>query len=56
MGFPKSKRWDVMDAASYISKIMEVEGQYFDPIDVELTEDEFKDLDNEKPLKYSGVI
>jgi predicted phage terminase large subunit-like protein len=56
MGFPKSKRWDVMDAASYISKIMEMEGQYFDPIDVEFTEDEFNQLDNEKPLKYKRAV
>jgi predicted phage terminase large subunit-like protein len=56
MGFPKSKRWDVMDAAAYISKIMEIEGQYFDPVDIELTEDEFKELDNEKPLKYKRAM
>lgn len=56
MGFPKSKRWDVMDAAAYVSKIMEMEGQYFDPIDVEYTEDEFKELENEKPLKYKGLL
>jgi len=56
MGFPKSKRWDVMDAAAYISKIMETEGQYFDPIDVETTEDEFKELENDKPLKYKRMV
>ena len=56
MGFPKSKRWDVMDAASYITKIMEIEGQYFDPVDIEFSEDEFKTLENEKPLKYKGLL
>jgi predicted phage terminase large subunit-like protein len=54
-GFPKSKRWDVMDAASYITKVMEEEGQYFDPVDVEVMEDEFKELENEKPIKYKRV-
>lgn len=56
LGFPKSKRWDVMDAAAYISKIMEEEGQYFDPIDADdPTESEYEQLENEKPLKYKRM-
>lgn len=56
MGFPRSRRWDVMDAASYISKIMEIEGQYFDPMEFEQKEDEYKEFDNEKALKYRRVV
>ena len=29
LGFPKSKRWDIMDAAAYISEIMSKGDQYF---------------------------
>ncbi len=57
LGFPKSKRWDVMDAAAYITKIMEEEGQYFDPIDADdPMESEFEQLENEKPLKYKRIV
>lgn len=58
MSFPRSKRWDVMDAAAYITKIMEEEGHYFDPDgeDVEDPEKEFEELENEKALEYERVV
>jgi predicted phage terminase large subunit-like protein len=57
MGFPRSKRWDVMDAASYITKIMEMEGHYFDPEGFEDKdpEEDFSELANDKPLDWQRV-
>jgi hypothetical protein len=58
MGFPRSKRWDVMDAAAYITKIMEDEAQYFDPegFNDEDSEAEFKELDNDKAIDYERMV
>lgn len=58
LGFPRSKKWDVMDAAAYITKVMEMEGQYFDPegFDEVDPEEEFKELDNEKALVWEGIV
>ena len=35
MGFPKSKLWDIMDAAAYIVEILEMGLRYFDPKDLQ---------------------
>ena len=58
MGFPRSKQWDVMDAASYITKIMEMEHHYFDPEDKydDDPEKEFEELENEKSLGWDTLI
>jgi predicted phage terminase large subunit-like protein len=58
MGFPRSKKWDVMDAAAYITKIMEDEAQYFDPegFDEGDPEEEFKELDNDKMIEYDRLV
>lgn len=57
-GFPRSKLWDVMDAAAYITKIMEMEHHYFDPegFDDQDPESEFTDLENEQALEYETLI
>lgn len=50
LGFPRSKLWDVMDAAAYIVEIMEKDEQYFDPKDFDSAgaeETEFEELDND---------
>ncbi len=47
--FPRSKMWDVMDAAAYIVEVMELEGDYFHPSDFDPFdgEEEYKELDND---------
>ena len=56
IGFPRSRLWDVMDALAYILKLMEMEGYYFDPPDMDIYEDEdYSDLENETPLQYWRV-
>jgi len=53
IGFPRSRLWDVMDALAYILKLMEMEGYYFDPPDMDVYEDEdYSDLENETPLEF----
>lgn len=50
--FPRSRLWDVMDAAAYINKIMDELAYYFDPPDMgEDTEKEYGELDFEKPYE-----
>jgi hypothetical protein len=54
MGFPRSKRWDIMDMFSYIIYIMDEQAVYFDPDDFTENEEEYTDVmeDNEEPLKF----
>lgn len=58
--FPKSKRWDVMDAAAYIVELLELEGDYFDPLDSfdedEDPEAEFAELENDEPLEVDSYV
>lgn len=58
MSFPRSKKWDVMDAAAYITKIMEMEQQYFDPEGFEDVdpEAEYEELNNEKTIDYERIV
>jgi predicted phage terminase large subunit-like protein len=57
MGFPRSKFWDVMDAAAYITKILEIYDYYFDPPPLEEDlDDEYKELEDENPMTYSEMI
>jgi len=56
LGFPRSKLWDVMDAAAYITYIMEQEGHYFDPMDDEDPDAEYEGLENEKMLDFDRLI
>jgi len=57
MGFPRSKKWDVMDAAAYITEIMEKESSYFDPADDDDDpEAEFNELDNDKAIDYDRLV
>lgn len=50
LGFPRSKLWDVMDGAAYITHIMDSQSVHFDPTDDpetyknELEEDEYAEL------------
>jgi len=57
IGFPRSKYWDIMDAAAYVVELMELEGDYFDPMDkYDNPEDEYADLDNDDPLDVAGYV
>lgn len=51
MGFPRSKLWDIMDAEAYIVKLMDDLAIYFDPTWEDPQNDEFAELQFEKPLK-----
>lgn len=55
MGFPRSKLWDVMDATAYLVKLLDDLSFYFDPTYEDPNEDEFLDLQYEKPLNYTRV-
>ena len=50
--FPKSKRWDVMDALAYIVALLEEGGRYFQPKQSQMA-DEFKGLVYDEPLERS---
>lgn len=52
MGFPRSKLWDIMDAEAYIVKLMDDLAMYFDPTYDDPTEDEFIELQYDRPLQY----
>ena len=56
MGFPRSKLWDVMDATAYIVKLMDDLSMYFDPIYEDPNEDEFEELQFDKPLKRGRCL
>lgn len=49
--FPRSKRWDIMDALAYLIQMLELGGRYFIP-DQDLTnpEAEYKELKYEAPV------
>lgn len=55
--FPRSKLWDVMDAAAYIVEVLELEGDYFDPLgsDETLSED-YMELENDAPLEFMPYV
>ena len=51
LGFPRSKLWDIMDAESYITYIMDKHAVYFDPSDGSEDEpapDDYSDLESDK--------
>lgn len=53
LSFPRSKLWDIMDAVSYITFIMDKHSVYFDPSDDEQLDelqDEYETLDDEKAM------
>jgi len=52
--FPRSKRWDVMDATAYIVQLLEEGGRYFSPIyeDADSIEAEYADITYDAPLAY----
>jgi len=51
LGFPRSKMWDIMDAAAYIIEMLELGDRYFDPPEMGDPEDEFKELEYDEPLQ-----
>ena len=55
MAFPRSRLWDIMDAAAYIIEVMEKEAQYFDPFDMVSDEDiesEYDELEDENDASF----
>jgi hypothetical protein len=55
MMFPRSKMWDVMDAAAYVVELMEMEGDYFDPSN-SLDEEDYDELENEDPVAFIPYV
>ena len=53
IGFPRSKYWDVMDAAAYIIEVLELDEHYFDPVDFMPEDDEsvYAELENDDPVE-----
>ena len=51
--FPRSKRFDIMDALAYVIEMMELGTRYFEPPENDdfSPEDEFKEIEYEKPLE-----
>lgn len=65
LGFPRSKLWDVMDGAAYITYIMDTQSVFFDPSsdlssDEENPDDEYDDLfdeeESEMTVQQMGLI
>jgi len=59
MAFPRSRLWDIMDAFAYIVEVMEMEHQYFDPINEDAgfdIEAEYAELENESAMMSVGII
>ncbi len=59
MSFPRSKRWDCMDALSYIIEMLELGDRYFEPLRPEDEEgydpeSEFRELQNEYEPALEG--
>lgn len=50
--FPKSKRWDVMDALAYVVALLEEGGRYFQPKQDQM-KSEFAGLEYDKPLEIN---
>jgi hypothetical protein len=56
LGFPKSKTWDVMDAAAYITKVMEMHEMYFYPPEKEKDVDEFDEVMDEREMDQDLLL
>ena len=56
MMFPRSKLWDIMDALAYIIPLMDDFAFYFDPSFEDPLEDEFEELQFEKPHKQKLYV
>ena len=58
LSFPRSKHDDVMDASAYIIEVMDKDLLYFDPVDYDEFEQEesYKELENDDPLRFQGLI
>ena len=58
LGFPRSKLWDVMDAAAYIVELLELEGDYFHPSDDYdvLESEDYSELEDEPELSYVPYV
>jgi hypothetical protein len=61
LGYPRSKYWDVMDAAAYVIKMLDELALYFDPPDDDPNEDldpeeEFRELKNDPLMERALVI
>jgi phage terminase large subunit-like protein len=51
LSFPRSALWDVMDATAYIVEMLEMGERYFQPPEeTGVMEDEYKDIEYEKPI------
>ena len=62
LSFPRPKRWDVLDAAAYLPKMLEKALMYLSPEkwdsaveSAELIEEEYNEIVNEPKFEFSGV-
>lgn len=56
LSFPRSKRWDIMDALAYVVEMLDLGDRYFDPPVEEDPEAEYDELDYEPALEDWEVI
>jgi len=56
LGFPRSKLWDLMDAAGYVNYIMDKHAVYFDPSDEEAESQEKEDEDDYASLSDDPMM
>ena len=56
LSFPRSKRWDIMDALAYVIYMLDVGDRYFEAPESEDPEDEFNELDYEPAVEGWEII
>ena len=58
LGFPRSRLWDVMDAAAYVIELLEAEGDYFEPEGLDVHDDEsvYNELTNDELIKHWRTV
>lgn len=54
--FPRSKRWDIMDALAYVIEMMTIGDRWFEPPVDEDPEAEFEELEYDAPLEEWRVV
>jgi hypothetical protein len=58
LSFPRSKRFDIMDAEAYLIEMLEVGGRYFEMPEFEDPEEEYRELENdgEEPISDWRIV
>jgi predicted phage terminase large subunit-like protein len=53
LSYPRSKKWDIMDALAYVIELLDIGNRFFDPPD-DVLEDELEDLEREAEPALQG--